>query len=65
MPILCYVHRSGGSVPYFEVLPEMSRLEAVRRAVELLAQRPDGVRAELWDGEELVEAIERTPAVEA
>ncbi|WP_411288661.1 hypothetical protein [Phenylobacterium sp.] len=54
MPFFCYVHRTGGGVPHFEVLPDMPRAAAIQRAADLLAQRPDGERAELWEGEELV-----------
>jgi hypothetical protein len=58
MPLICYVHRQGNSVPYFEVLSEPAGEAAARRAAQLLAERPDGVRAELWDGEELVLSLE-------
>lgn len=54
MPYLCYIHRRTGAAPYFEVLPDMPRLNAIRRAGALLAERPDGERAELWEGERLV-----------
>jgi hypothetical protein len=58
MPLICYVVREGGRVPYFEVFADMPHDQAARRAAELLADRPDGVRAELWDGDRLVTAIE-------
>jgi hypothetical protein len=54
MPLLCYVHRRGGATPYLEVLPDVPRDAAARRAAQLLCERADGERAELWDGEELV-----------
>jgi hypothetical protein len=41
-------------VPHFEVLPEMPRGLAIDTAARLLAQRADGVRAEIWDDERLV-----------
>lgn len=54
MPYMCYVHRTSGGVPHFEVLPDVSRDEAIRRALDLLSQRPDGQRAELWDEDTLI-----------
>ncbi|MET0272089.1 MAG: hypothetical protein ABW360_03780 [Phenylobacterium sp.] len=54
MSILCYVHRHAGGVPHFEVLADMSRDEAIERAAALLADRPDGERAELWADDELI-----------
>ena len=59
MPLICYVHRTGEAVPYFEVLPELTGPAAVRRAAELMADRPDAIRAELWEGERLVHVLER------
>jgi hypothetical protein len=59
MSILCYVHRQAGGVPHFEVLADMSRDEAVRRAAALLADRPDSERAELWDDDELIFTVGR------
>lgn len=59
MPYLCYVHRSSGGVPHFEVLPDLTREEAIQRAGELLAQRPDGQRAELWEEDLLVFTLPR------
>jgi hypothetical protein len=61
MPLFCYVHRREGAVPYLEVVPEMGA-SALRRAAELLADRPDGVRAELWDGDRLIHVLEREGA---
>ncbi len=57
MAILCYVHRTTGGVPHFEVLADMSRSEAIQRAAALLADRPDGERAELWDDDELIVTV--------
>ncbi|MCR5878942.1 hypothetical protein [Phenylobacterium sp. J367] len=55
MPYLCYVHRSSGGVPHFEVLPDhVTRDEAIVRAGALLAQRPDGQRAEVWEDDVLI-----------
>ena len=59
MPYFCYIHRQTGGVPHFEVLPETSRADAVDRAAKLLAQRADGVRAEIWEGERLVFTVPR------
>ena len=62
MPLICYVHRTAGTVPYFEILPDLTKAAALRRAAELMAERPDAVRAELWDGEQLVHTLDREPA---
>jgi hypothetical protein len=62
MSILCYVHRQAGGVPHFEVFADMSRDEAIRRASALLADRPDGERAELWDDDELIFTVGRHEA---
>lgn len=62
MPYLCYVHRRSGAAPYFEVLPEMPRREAIERAGVLLSERPDGERAELWEDERLVFTLPRASA---
>jgi hypothetical protein len=59
MTYFCYIHRKTGGVPHFEVLPEMSPGDAVDRAAKLLAQRVDGERAEVWDGERLVFTVPR------
>jgi hypothetical protein len=61
MPYLCYIHRRTSASPYFEVLPEMPRGLAIERASALLAERPDGERAELWDDERLVFTLQRAP----
>ena len=61
MPFLCYIHRRDQGVPHFEVLPESSELAAMDRATRLLAQRVDGVRAEIWDGDTLVVTLPREP----
>lgn len=58
MPLICYVHRAAEAVPYFEVLPDLSHAAALRRAAELMADRPDAIRAELWDGEQLVHTLQ-------
>jgi len=62
MTYLCYIHRRSGVAPYFEVLPDMPRASAIERAGRLLAERPDGERAELWDGEQLVFTLPRVSA---
>jgi hypothetical protein len=62
MPLFCYVHRRGGATPYLEVLPDMPSEDAARRAAQLIAERADAERAELWDGEELVLTLNPAPA---
>jgi len=62
MPYFCYIHRTSGGVPHFEVLPQLDRQEALRRAAELLADRPDGERADVWEDETLVQTLSRTVA---
>ncbi len=59
MTYLCYIYRRTRASPYFEVLPDMPRLNAIERAGALLAERPDGDRAELWDGDKLVFTLPR------
>ena len=65
MPFLCYIHRTGQAVPYFEVLAEQTEGGAKAHAARLLAERADALRAEIWDGERLlctlqVQAVEPT-----
>jgi hypothetical protein len=59
MTYFCYIHREAGGVPHFEVLPDMPRGRAIDRASQLLAQRADGVRAEIWEGERLLFTLPR------
>lgn len=59
MPYFVYVHREPDGVPHFEVLPEMPEAAAVQRAAALLAQRPDGARAEVWLDDVLLHTIPR------
>jgi len=59
MTYFCYIHREAGGVPHFEVLPDMPRGNAIDRATQLLRQRPDGVRAEIWEGERLLFTLPR------
>lgn len=54
MPYICYLYEGDGQVPYMEVLPEASLADARSLALDLLHQRPHYLRAELWDGEQLV-----------
>lgn len=65
MPYFCFIHRQAEASPYFEVLPEMSRTSAIQRAAAMLAERPDGARAELWEGEELVFTLPRVESLSA
>ena len=62
MAYFCYIHRIAGGVPHFEVLPESSESGAIGLAAHLLADRADGVRAEVWDGERLVFSLPRSAA---
>jgi hypothetical protein len=59
MPYFCYIHRRGDGVPHFEVLPELTERGAKERAAQLLEQRTDGSRAEVWDGETLIFTLAR------
>lgn len=65
MTILCYIHRRTGGVPHFEVLADMTRDEAAARATALLADRPDGERAELWDEDELILTVRHADCANA
>ena len=62
MPLFCYIHRRGAAVPYFEDLPDLASDAALQRASELLAERPDGVRAELWQDDRLIHTLQAAPA---
>jgi hypothetical protein len=62
MTYFCYIHRQTGGVPHFEVLPDTSKREAIDLAAHLLAQRADGVRAEIWEGERLIFTLPRETA---
>ena len=62
MPYFCSIHRTTGGVPYFEVLPQSERERALNRAAELLADRPDGERAEVWEDETLIQTLSKTVA---
>lgn len=59
MAYFCYIHRRTGGVPHFEVLPESTESRAVDIAAQLLAQRADAVRAEVWEDERLVFTLPR------
>jgi hypothetical protein len=65
MPFICYIHRKGGGVPHFEVLPEMTAVGAQVHAVALLAQRIDATRAEVWDGDTLLFTVPPAAALAA
>lgn len=62
MPLICYVLREGGAAPYMEILPEQSLEGAARRAEQLLAERPNGLCAELWEDNCLVCTVGRRAA---
>jgi hypothetical protein len=62
VPFFCYIYRRADGVPHFEVLPEETPDQAVRRAARLLAERGDAERAELWQGETLVRVLTREAA---
>lgn len=57
MAIICYVYARTPGTPYMEVLPERDLGEAINHARQLLADRPDCGRADLWDEEERVATI--------
>jgi hypothetical protein len=65
MPFFCYIHREGDRVPYFEVLPEHTERGAQARAAQLLAQRADAIRAEVWEGDRLLFTLSGEPASQA
>jgi hypothetical protein len=65
LPFICYVHRVSGGVPHFEVLPDHSRDGAIERAAAILAQRPDGHRAEVWEEDVLVFTLTGAAKAEA
>lgn|GEM_PF-1689040 len=56
----CYIHRASGSAPHFEVLPETSHVGAMEHAAQMMAQRSDAIRAEIWDGDRLVFSLPRS-----
>lgn len=55
----CYIHRASGAAPHFEVLPEASPAGAMAHAAQMMAQRADAIRAEIWDGDRLVFSLPR------
>jgi hypothetical protein len=59
VPFFCYIHRTTGGVPHFEVLAEVTADAAAARAARLLAERQDGARAELWQGDTLMLILQR------
>jgi len=61
----CYIHRESGSAPHFEVLPETSHVGAMEHAAQMMAQRADAIRAEIWDGDRLVFSLPRSAAPRA
>jgi hypothetical protein len=61
MPYFCYIHRKAGGVPHLEVLPETSQGPAINRAAQLMAQRADAIRAEIWEDERLIFSFPRDP----
>jgi hypothetical protein len=56
----CYIHRESGSAPHFEVLPETSHVGAMEHAAQMMAQRADAIRAEIWEGDRLVFSLPRS-----
>lgn len=63
MPLFCFVHRRDDGVAYFEVLPDIDVISARAWAERLLNDRPDGVRAEIWDGDRLIHTVDHANAV--
>lgn len=59
MTYFCFIHRRTGGVPHFEVLPESTEGRAIDIAAQLLAQRADAVRAEVWEDERLIFTLPR------
>ena len=59
MAFFCFIHRRDNGVPHFEVLPELTERGAHDRAAQLLAQRADAVRAEVWEGDDLLFILPR------
>jgi hypothetical protein len=59
MVYFCYIHREAGGAPHFEVLAETSPRGARDRAAQMLSQHESAVRAEVWDGDELVFTLPR------
>ena len=58
----CYIHRASGAAPHFEVLPETSHVGAMEHAAQMMAQRADAIRAEIWDGDRLIFSLPRSAA---
>jgi hypothetical protein len=62
MHYFVYVHRSGGSVPHFEVLSDRDGEAARQGALNVLRRQETGYAAELWRGDELVEVLQAEAA---
>jgi len=41
-------------------LPETSHVDAMEHAAQMMAQRADAIRAEIWDGDRLVFSLPRS-----
>lgn len=61
MHYFVYVHRSGVSVPYFEVLGDHDADAARKGAIDIMRRQEKGYAAELWRGDELVEVLQVEP----
>lgn len=59
MPYICYLYEGEGQVPYMEILPEASLDDARSLMRDLLHQRPNYRRAELWEGDRMVSRSEQ------
>lgn len=59
MPFICYLYEDENQVPYMEILPSASLAEARSLTLDLLHQRPHYGRAELWDGERMVDRFQQ------
>lgn len=57
MHYFVYVHRSGVSVPHFEVLSDHDGEAARKGALDVMRRQEKGYAAELWRGDELVEVL--------
>lgn len=61
MHYFVYVHRSGVSVPHFEVLCDHDGDAARQGALDIMRRQEMSYAAELWRGDELVEVLQIEP----
>jgi hypothetical protein len=53
-PFIVYVFNAREAVPYMEFLPQTRRLDALKRAMEIMRLQACAERAELWCDDTLV-----------